>query len=633
MPLAEARSLFLRKFSPENLLATEELPVARAAGRVTSSPVEALLSSPAFHSAAMDGYAVRAAVTFAASDQDPVILRAGADAIPVNTGHPMPENRDAVIMIEDILETEPGILEIRKPAYPWQNVRKVGEDVVATELLFPSNHLLMPHDLAALVTAGVRSVSVWEKVRMTIIPTGSELISSVEAGYAAPPPGQTIESNASMLAAMAAEAGARVEITDIVPDDPELIKRAVLQAVCGPSHIVVIIAGSSAGTRDYTAGTIEELGQLFVHGVAIMPGKPTALGAIQGKPVIGNPGYPVSSAISFEQFALPLIYSLSFKVPPKRQEVVARAGRNMPSRAGIREFRRMIVGRVGEATVAVPLRSGAGSITTLTRANGILEIPENAEGIEERAEIQISLLRPDENLDATLLCVGSHDLSLDVIKDFLQRSSPACYLYSTHSGSLGGLLAARNGLCHIAGTHLLDPETGEYNTSHIKKYLAGIPCMLITLVHRQQGFIIPKGNPKGIKGIHDLARPDITFVNRQKGAGTRVLLDFCLEKEGMDAARIKGYGNEEFTHMAVAVDVLSGRADTGLGILAAARALGLDFIPLAEERYDLLINRAVAEHPGIVNLLKIINDGEFKRKIEKMGGYSTRETGALAFES
>ena len=629
MTLQEARKIFLERFRPGELLSTETVASRDAAGRVLAGPVEARISSPGFHSAAMDGYAVKAADTFGASDQRPLILRAGSDAWPINTGHPMPDNCDAVIMIEDVFEAEPGLLEIRKPVFPWQNVRKVGEDIVATELLFPTNHLLVPYDIAALETSGISSVTVWERPRITIIPTGSELIAPSEIRDGKVPAGKTVESNAPMLAAMAAEAGAEVKITPIVPDDFDAIKQAVQDAFSEGAHITVLVAGSSAGSADYTVGIIEEMGELLVHGIAIMPGKPTALGIIGGRPVVGNPGYPVSSAISFEQFVLPLVARLQHRRLPDRPRVTAIAGRNMPSRSGIREFRRMIVGNVGGRNVASPLRKGAGSITTLTRANAMLEIPENAEGIEEGAEIGISLLHENESIESTLLCVGSHDLTLDIIKDMLQRSDPPFFLYSTHVGSLGGLMAIRKGLAHIAGTHLFDPENDSYNISYIRKYLGDTAPSLITLVHREQGFMVKPGNPKGIRGIADLARNDVVFINRQKGAGTRILLDYYLEKHGISQSEVQGYGNEEYTHMAVAVDVLSGKADTGLGIMAAARALGLDFVPLAEERYDLLIGEKSLAHAGVKRIIEIIKSEDFRKRVEALGGYSTRETGEV----
>ncbi len=625
----EALDIFLRHISPEALLSTERVASKDSAGRVTAKPVTALLSSPTYHSAAMDGYAVRARDTFGASEHRPLSLEIGRHVWPINTGQVMPAGTDAVIMIEDVFHVDDTAIEIIGPVFPWQNVRKVGEDMVATELLLPANHLISPYDVAALITGGVQDLLVWERPKVVIIPTGSELIRAEEALIPGNTLGKTIESNSAMLSSLAAAHGAKVSIWDIVPDDLGLIKDTLRSAIDSDAHLVVLNAGSSAGSADYTVHAIEELGYLLVHGVTMMPGKPTALGVIDGKPVMGNPGYPVSSALSFEKFALPALSKLQFKTPLKKQKMEAIVGRNIPSKSGLREFRRVITGKVGNRFVAVPLRKGAGSITTLTRANAMIEIAENAEGVEEGTRISVELLRGEEDISRTLLCIGSHDLALDILRDMLQRGHPAFYLYSNHVGSLGGLMALKKGLAHMAGTHLLDPATGTYNTRYVKRYLSDMPVALVTLVHRQQGFMVLPGNPKGIKGIEDLARPDVTFINRQAGSGTRVLLDYHLRKAGIDPDQIQGYQDEEYTHMTVAVDILSNRADTGLGILSAARALGLGFIPLAEERYDLAVPMAQMEHPGVRSILEIVRSRDFKSKIEGLGGYSIRKTGRI----
>ncbi len=625
----EALDIFLRHISPETLLSTEKVASKEAAGRVTAKPVTALLSSPTYHSAAMDGYAVRARDTFGASEHRPFSLETGRQAWPVNTGQVMPAGTDAVIMIEDVFHVSNAMIEIIAPVFPWQNVRKVGEDIVATELLLPANHVISPYDVAALVTGGVLDLLVWEKPKVVIIPTGSELIQAEDVLISGNSLGKTIESNSAMLSAMAVNHGAEVSVWDIVSDDIRLIKDTLQRAIDSDAHLIVLNAGSSAGSADYTVHTIEKLGDLLVHGITMMPGKPTALGIIKGKPVIGNPGYPVSSALSFERFVLPALNKLQFKTPPKRQRIEAIVGRNIPSRSGLREFRRVIAGKVEDKFIAVPLRKGAGSITTLTRANAMIEIPENAEGVEEGTRAMIELLREEEDISRTLLCIGSHDLALDILKDMLQRRHPAFYLYSNHVGSLGGLMAIKKGLAHMAGTHLLDPTSGEYNMSYVKRYLADVPVALVTLTHRQQGLMVLPGNPKGIAGIEDLARRDVTFINRQSGSGTRVLLDYHLDKAGIDPDQIHGYQDEEYTHMAVAVDILSNKADTGLGILSAARALGLEFIPLAEERYDLAVPMVQMGHPGVKALLEIISSQDFRSKIEGLGGYSTRKTGRI----
>ncbi|MCL7487007.1 MAG: molybdopterin biosynthesis protein [Desulfobulbaceae bacterium] len=625
--LEEAQRLFWSEFAGYRS-GEEQIDSRRAGGRVTSRPVSARLSAPAFHAAAMDGLAVAAKYTFGAADDAPLTLfLENGQAVPVNTGHPLPEGKDAVIMIENVLLSDDGQQAvIRTPIYPWQNVRKVGEDIVATEQLFPTNHLIGPADIGALLTAGCPQVWVRRKPRVQLLPTGNELVQLADLDHA-PPPGKTIESNCSVLAAVADRGGAVPQVSPIIKDDYETIKKHLLEAVRSDADMVVINAGSSAGSADYTAQVIEDLGEILVHGITIMPGKPTILGKIEGKPVVGNPGYPVSALISFEQLVLPLLQRMQGMEPTAPETMEAVLGRNLPSRGGIEEFRRMITGKLDNRFICVPLKKGAGAISTITRANTMLRIPASSEGESRGSTVRLELLRPLDHIQRTILCTGSHDLTLDLLHDFLKKSSPAYPLASTHVGSMGGIMAIRDDMTHIAGSHLLDPKTGEYNTSYLKQYLDGKDVALITLVHRQQGFMVPAGNPKKVQDVTDLLRDDITIINRQAGSGTRVLLDFELEKKGLDADNIRGYDNEEYTHMSVAVAVLSGKADAGLGILAAARALNLDFIPLTEERYDLIIPRQYLDLPSIQQLLDIAHADRFKKSVEQMGGYSTRETG------
>jgi putative molybdopterin biosynthesis protein len=625
--LEEARQLFQEEFRNYRT-DEEEINSREADNRITARPVIARLSSPFFHAAAMDGLAVAAKDTFGAADDTPLTLNIdNGQAVPINTGHPLPEDKDAVVMIENaVLSEDQQKATIRAPIYPWHNVRKVGEDIVATELLFPSNHRLNPADIGALLTAGCPRVQVRKKPKIVLHPTGTELVSNEEPGQT-PPPGKTIESNTAVLAALSTRAGALAYVSPIIKDDYETIKKQILDTVRSDADIVVINAGSSAGSADYTAQVIEELGRVLVHGVTIMPGKPTILGEIEGKPVVGNPGYPVSALISFEQFVVPLLKHMQGLDHAEPRTIQATLAKNMPSRSGMEEFRRMITGKLGEQFVCLPLKKGAGAITTITRANSILRIPSSSEGETRGSTVRLELLRPLEQIEKTILCTGSHDLTLDLLHDLLKKSDPAYPLASTHVGSLGGIMAIRENMTHIAGSHLLDPETGKYNLSYIRQYLAGMDVALITLVHRQQGFMVRKGNPKNIKGVHDLLRKDITLVNRQAGSGTRVLLDYELDRAGLDSDGIKGYEFEEYTHMSVAVAVMAGKADTGLGIMAAARALQLDFIPVTEERYDILIPRQYLAGKSIRQLMNCIHSGSFKEAVEQMGGYSTRETG------
>ena len=627
--LPEAQELFWGKID-RFLTDEEEIDVRKACGRVTSRPVTARFSSPAFHGAAMDGLAVRAEETFGAADDSPITLDiAGGQAVQINTGHALPNDKNAVIMIENVLlsdDAQEGI--IRAPVYPWHNVRKTGEDIVATELLFPTHHTISPADLGAMLTGGCPDVWVRKRPHLSIIPTGTELVplSTPEQEI---PIGKTVESNSAVLAAMAEQAGADVTVLPLVADDYETVKEHLLRAVQGDCQIIAINAGSSAGSADYTGQIIEEIGEVLVHGVTIMPGKPTILGIINDKPVVGIPGYPVSAIISFEQFVGPLLQKMQGLDRDVPQKIPATLAKNIPSPGGIEEFRRMITGRIDGKFVTVPVKKGAGAITTVTRANSILRISSASEGESKKSEVEVELLRPLPQIEKTILCTGSHDLTLDLIRDFLKKTDPAYHLASTHVGSLGGIMAVKENMTHIAGSHLLDPKSGDYNRSYLQRYLQGQEVTLVTLVHRQQGLMILPGNPKNIRTISDLRRSEVAFINRQSGSGTRVLFDYELAKAGIDSEEIFGYDNEEYTHMAVAVSVLSGKSDAGLGILAAARALKLDFMPITEERYDLVIPSRFLDLPMVKAILSIIQTPKFLQEVEKMGGYSTRETGRV----
>ncbi len=625
--LDEARNLFLRALPDRKILETEEIPVSEARGRVTADPIFARLSSPPFNAAAMDGVAVRAEETFGASETTPLILRLGEEAIFVNTGEPLPSGKNAVIMVEHLHFVDEERVEIRSPAYPWQHVRKVGEDIVSGELLFTEGHRLTPWDLGALLAAGHIKVRVRQRPRVTIIPTGDELLSPEEAQKGLPP-GKVIEFNSQMLAAMVEEWGGQAEIWPLVPDDLKALRKAISKAI-KTCHLLVIIAGSSAGSRDFTAGLVEEMGELLVHGVTIMPGKPVVLGLIEKTPVMGIPGYPVSAVVAFEVLGRQAIQSLLGTRLPERIRLRAFSGRKIPSRLGIEEFIRVKVGEVSGKRVFLPLKRGAGAITTLTRADGLVRIPADSEGVLAGEEMEVELLRPEKDLGHCILAVGSHDLALELLGQFLRRHYPEMELSSAHVGSLSGLMALRDGLAHLAGSHLFDPQSGTFNLPYIEKYLPQTPVRVVHFASRSQGLIVPPGNPRGIRSLKDVAQKGLTFINRQPGSGTRVLLDYHLQNLGINPGEIKGYDQEETTHLGVAVAVATGQAEVGLGIMAAARALGLDFIPLFEERYDLVIRKEFFESQLFKRLYKILKSPEFAKAVSALGGYGVKEMGDI----
>ncbi|MGA1841909.1 MAG: molybdopterin biosynthesis protein [bacterium] len=633
--MKEKRHIYLKKKSREEALEIflgilpdysnwpeEEVPVEKAFGRITSRAVRAILSSPVSNVSAMDGVAVRSLDTFGATETNPIELKVGPQARFINTGETLPDGFDAVIMIEDIHQPDPEKVQIMASVPPWHYVRPIGEDIVTEEQIVPSCHLIRPFDMGAILSGGLTNIRVRKKPRVSIIPTGDEVISPGQA----PEPGQVIESNSVVLSGLLSQWGAEALIFPIVKDVSASLLVMARKALAG-SDLLVIVAGSSAGTRDLTADVIAEIGEVLVHGVSIMPGKPVILGKADQKPVIGLPGYPVSAVIAFELFARPVLSRMLNRPVPSSDYLKARTARKLPSKLGQEEYIRVKLGKQGGNYIASPLKRGAGVITSLVRADGILKVPRQSEGLDGGAEVEVELLKPREEIEGSITFIGSHDPGLDLLADHLGREETGLKLSITHLGSLGGLMALKKGECHLTGIHLLDPETGTYNIPYINKYLPGKRLHLYNLAFRDQGLMVKPGNPKKIKGLNDLIREDIRFVNRQSGAGTRLLLDHWLKKEGIDPKHIRDYRREVFTHMAVAALVKSGGADCGLGILSAARALGLEFFPLAKERYDLLIPEEYYKSPWAKALLKVLKSRAFKKELESMGGYDCTLTG------
>ncbi len=628
--LEEAREIWLARFDLEALARSEEIPAAAAAGRVTAAPIMARRSSPAAHQAAMDGFAVAAAATFGATPDHPKHLAVGQAAFPINTGHLMPPGTDAVIMVEQVPDPEADPITLEAPTFPWQHVRRVGEDLVRGEMVLPEGVEITPWAQGALLAAGVTNAAVRCRPRVAIIPTGTELIPVADLDRDLPP-GKLPEFNSVILSGLVAAAGGEPSVRPIVRDDPEALAAALKEAV-DAADLVLINAGSSAGTEDYTYRAIDALGEVLVHGVSMMPGKPTVLGVVQGKPVIGNPGYPVSAVLSFEQFAAPLIAGLAGVRLTPRPTLTVYPAQNLPSKPGLTEFIRVTLGRVGDKVIATPLPRGAGTITSLVRADGMLVVPALSEGLEEDRPVAAELLVTPEDIEGTLVVLGSHDNTIDLLANLLHRRDHRLRLSSGHVGSLGGLMALRQGRAHLGGSHMLDPETNTYNVPFMERYLPGLPLKLIHLAWREQGLMVAPGNPKNIRTIRDLVRPEVSFINRQRGAGTRLLLDYLLKQEGLNPDQVQGYAREEYTHMAVAVNVFSGTADVGLGILAAARALGLDFIPLLPERYDLVVPETTFADARFQTLLSVIRSPEFQTAATALGGYDLKDCGTILWE-
>jgi putative molybdopterin biosynthesis protein len=674
IPLSEAKARLQSALEEAGLwrvLGAETIPLdENAIGRVLAEPVWAKISSPHYHASAMDGFAVRAADTVGAQPSDPVTLQVGPfdgaqgkhQASYLDTGDALPEGFDAVIPIENVESLDergeitsairrPASIRIRAAVTPWSHVRPLGEDIVATQLVLPAGQVLRPVDLGAVAASGHQTVSVTRRPRVAVLPTGSELVpigSDLKAG-------DILEYNSLVLAAQVKAWGGEATRFSITPDNFDAICARVEEAA-REHDLILLNAGSSAGAEDFSSQVVEKLGTLLVHGVAVRPGHPVILGVIARSraaatkqshrdpeiasgashprndmiPIIGVPGYPVSAALTGEIFVEPLIAKWTGCHPQEHPVEQAHLTRKLNSPGGDDDYIRVAVGKVGDKLLAAPLSRGAGVISSLIRADGLVILPRGVQGAEAGDVVDVHLYRTKPELERTIFCIGSHDMTLDLLAQFLSQRDRR--FASANIGSQGGLVALKRGEAHLAGSHLLDPQTGGYNLSYIRQYLGGVPVKVYGFVGREQGLMVKRGNPKDVKSLGDLSRPGVRFINRQRGAGTRVLLDYELSKLRIVSELIQGYNQEEYTHLGVAAAVASGRADCGLGIPAAAQSLDLDYVPLFQETYQLVIPKVYAESDLLAPLFDVMNDPEFHKAVLKMPGYDASEMGKLIAE-
>ncbi|NCO36043.1 MAG: molybdopterin biosynthesis protein [Armatimonadetes bacterium CG2_30_59_28] len=603
----------------------ESVPVEESLGRVTAAAVRALLSSPHYHAAAMDGIAVVAASTFGAVESSPTRLAIGSEAVFVNTGDPIPERFDAVIKIEEVRQLGPTDVDVYAPVGPWNYVRIVGENVVATEMILPEGHPIRPVDIGAVLSAGVIEIPVRAQPRAVIIPTGSEV---VEPGTELKP-GDVIEFNSRIVGASLRDLGADFVRHPVVRDDTTAIRDAV-QRCSRDYDVLILLAGASGtGSRDFTPAALKEIGEVIVHGVALRPGKPVLLAMVDGRPLVNLPGYPVSTIINFDLFVRPVICGMLGRPVPDRQKVAASVSAKVPSPMGTEDFVHVRMGRIGGRYLASPARSGASTIVAAAHSDGFFRIPAKSEGVLEHEEVQVELLRDLSDIDNALLVIGSHDMCLDLLTSVLRNRDSLLRISSSHVGSYAGLAALGRKECHASGCHLLDSETGEYNVPFVRQLVAGKRVTLVTVSFREQGLIVAPGNPKALSSISSLAREGVIFVNRQRGSGTRILLDYELRREGLGPRSINGYSREAYTHLAAAAAVAAGSADAALGIRAAATAMGMDFVMVAREQYELAILSSDLNDPRMEQLLDAIRSPQFRSELSSLGGYDVSRTGEI----
>lgn len=622
-PRPEALAELLTHFTPKR--ETEKLHSAQACGRITASPIYARHSMPHYHASAMDGIAVKAEDTYEAHEQHPLQLKHNEDFIFVDTGNQVPYPYDAVIMIENVEELDEDTIEIIEPASPWQHIRPIGEDIVQEEMLFTQGHFIRPVDIGVLLASSTTLIDVMKKPVVTVIPTGNELVTPYETAE----PGKLIEFNGTVLANYVEEWGGHAQLHEIVKDDPEQIKAALLKAT-EASDIVIINAGSSAGSKDYTVHIIEELGEVFTHGIATRPGKPVILGKINGTIIVGIPGYPVSAYLACEWFVQPLICTY-LQIPVRKKPTIkVKLGRRIVSTMGAEDFVRMNIGYVNGEYIANPLTRAAGVTMSLVKADGMLIVPPDHLGYEQGEEVEVELLKPLEDIQSSIVCIGSHDLTIDLLSANMKRVY-GTKIISAHVGSMAGIMAIRKGEAHVAGVHLLDPETSEYNLSYVRRYLAGQEVVLFPFLRRKQGWFLPSGNPLQIENVQDIVKKNALFINRQKGAGTRILFDLLLNEAGMKQEEVSGYNREMFSHLSVAAEVKGNPRAVGLGIFPAARAMGLDFLPVAEENYDLLMTKSFFESDKGKELISMIQSSQFIEEIHQTLGYTVMKDAKPTF--
>ena len=624
VPLGQARAEYLnllteQGFGPQ----AETIPVYSACGRVTAKAVYAHICAPHYAASAMDGVAVNAHDTFGATETTPITLTPDKYTV-LDTGDPIPEGCDAVIMVEDIVKNADGSITIHGAATPWQHIRQIGEDVCAGEMILPSHMTVSPSAIGAMIAGGVLEIEVIRKPVIGIIPTGDEIIPPC----ADPKPGDILEFNSSIFSSMVMQWGAEARTYPIVKDKFDQIKAMVAKAA-EECDMVILNAGSSAGREDYSARVIRELGQVLYHGIAMKPGKPAILGCMGGKPILGVPGYPVSGIIVIEELLKPLVDHWLKVSPQPKQYAKATLTRAVVSGLKYEEFVRVRMGYVGDKLMASPLSRGSGVVSSFMKADGILEVPQGMEGYEAGSEVTVRLLCPASKLENTLVVIGSHDPLLDELGDMMHLEDDAVYMSSAHVGSMGGIMAVRRGEAHAAGCHLLDTETGAYNIAFMKKYFPHGGVKLIRCVGRQQGLMVQKGNPLGITGFADIAKAGLRYVNRQKGSGTRILTDYLVKQNNLDTDQIYGYDREELTHTSVAAQIVSGSADAGMGIYSAAKLYDLDFIPICIEEYDLIIPDHAWDTPQVQQMLRTLRSAAFREKILAMGGYTLDNPGEI----
>jgi putative molybdopterin biosynthesis protein len=609
----------------------ESVMVPDSVGHVLAESFYAVVDSPPFDRSAMDGYALRASDVQTSDEAHPQTLRligradvghmfekevGPGECVKIATGAPLPRGCDAVAMVEFTKQTKDEVT-IYKGVSAGENVAQAGSDVSVGDLVLRANRLITSRELAALAAQGVEKVNVYRKPTVGVFSTGDELVSSGTAlGI-----GSIYDVNGPAVTALLREMGVGMKFYGILPDDEEQVTGKLREAL--QNHDVVVTSGStSAGFGDMIYRVFDGLGApgVIVHGIKLRPGKPTVIAVADGKLLIGLPGFPLSAMMVFHMVARPLVQRMAgFEVSYAPNKITATVPFTFDAGKGKRDLVAVQLVQSKDSIVAYPLLAHSGSASALAVADGFIDVPEEREFLQEGETVEVTTLSPALRV-ADLTIIGSHCLGLDQIIERLASFE----IKAVNVGSWSGWQAIKRGEADIAGTHLLDEETQEYNTPFLEKMGIQGRAVIVRGYARKIGLVVAKGNPRGIKAIEDLARKNLRIVNRNKGSGIRTYLDLKLKGlvgKGFSPETISGYTYEVKTHTAVAAAVSQGRADCGLAFEAVTAFYPVDFVPLDEERYDFLIGKERLSKASVQSFIRVLGSEEFKLSLNKLPGY------------
>lgn len=625
-----ASDLDFRRNSKE--LPAQLVGVEEAVGRLTSETVVARISSPNYYAAATPGLAMPSYQTLQATPENPLVVQLREGLPFVETGHPMPADCNTVVPFFELSSTNDSQLEISKPSAPWRNVRPIGEDLAAGEVILPKGHRVRSLDLGALIAGGISELEVEAQPRIRILPVGSDL---VEPGRV-PIAGQKVDHTSPFLAALGSEHDILTKRYPPIEERRETVM-AALENHQGRCDLLVLCAGHERGTA-LLAEALAESGECTLRGVAIRPGNSVVLGFVGETPVVGLPSHLVPAYLSFCLFGLPAIRSLSkarlreYRGPWPKQEATLAV--DCDSAVGVEEFLRVKMGVVNDQPIAVAESGGHGTLMSLLKADALIRIPSDVGSLSQGERVEVLRLRENVNYKGHLLVLGTHDITYDLLRDHLHDKHPHVRLHTARVGGRKGLNCLQRGQCHGAAAHLFDGATGQYNVPFLQSWDWDEPVILIQVLKRWLGLAVAPGNPKGITGLADLTQEGLRFVNRQAGSGTRSLLDYHLQQAGVDSAQIQGYDLSAHTHMSIAAAVKGQSADAGPTISTAARSLGLDFVPCISERLDFVFPKRFLTLYPLRALLSVMSSSSFRESATaRFPDYDFSEAGQLMWET